>query len=86
MLFLEIFSHLPPLAHIHACCIALKSLVVIFADSFSPRRTKDPSILSSEGAIGKQFNPGGNIGQVGEKIGGPFSKVRTSKCVCMSTE
>lgn len=33
-----------------------------------------PSILSSGGAIGKQFNPDGNIGQIGEKIGGPFSK------------
>ncbi|EQB56977.1 hypothetical protein GCG54_00002954 [Colletotrichum gloeosporioides] len=34
----------------------------------------NPSIISSEGAIGKQFNPDGNIGQIGEKIGGPFSK------------
>ena len=32
------------------------------------------SVLSSAGAIGKQFNPDGNIGQIGEKIGGPFSK------------
>lgn len=31
-------------------------------------------MISSEGAIGKQFNPEGNIGQIGEKIGGPFSK------------
>ncbi|KAF3903029.1 hypothetical protein AA313_de0201041 [Arthrobotrys entomopaga] len=30
------------------------------------------SILSSEGAIGRQFNPEGNIGQFGNKIGGPF--------------
>lgn len=40
------------------------------------RYTKNPSVVSSAGAIGKQFNPDGNIGQVGEKIGGPFSKVR----------
>jgi hypothetical protein len=32
------------------------------------------SIISSAGAIGKQFNPDGNIGQIGEKVGGPFSK------------
>lgn len=36
---------------------------------------QNPSVVSSAGAIGKQFNPDGNIGQVGEKIGGPFSKV-----------
>ncbi|POS69023.1 hypothetical protein DHEL01_v212583 [Diaporthe helianthi] len=35
---------------------------------------KDPSIISSAGAVGKQFNPDGNIGQIGEKVGGPFSK------------
>ncbi|KAI4849775.1 hypothetical protein E4T44_03132 [Aureobasidium sp. EXF-8845] len=35
---------------------------------------KDPSVISSAGAVGKQFNPDGNIGQVGEAIGGPFSK------------
>ncbi|KAI7784643.1 hypothetical protein LA080_009580 [Diaporthe eres] len=35
---------------------------------------ENPSVVSSAGAIGKQFNPDGNIGQVGEKIGGPFSK------------
>ncbi|EKG12349.1 hypothetical protein MPH_10466 [Macrophomina phaseolina MS6] len=34
----------------------------------------NPSVISSEGAIGKQFNPEGNIGQIGEKVGGPFSK------------
>ncbi|KAG4032843.1 hypothetical protein MFRU_006g03050 [Monilinia fructicola] len=34
----------------------------------------NPSVISSGGAIGKQFNPDGNIGQIGEKIGGPFSK------------
>ncbi|KXH55432.1 hypothetical protein CSAL01_05069 [Colletotrichum salicis] len=33
-----------------------------------------PSVISSEGAIGKQFNPDGNIGQIGEAVGGPFSK------------
>ncbi|KAH3907021.1 hypothetical protein HBI56_114050 [Parastagonospora nodorum] len=35
---------------------------------------ENPSILSSAGAIGKQFNPDGAIGQIGEKVGGPFSK------------
>ncbi|THV88531.1 hypothetical protein D6D23_01182 [Aureobasidium pullulans] len=35
---------------------------------------QNPSVISSAGAIGKQFNPDGNIGQVGEKIGGAFSK------------
>ncbi|KAF7891200.1 uncharacterized protein EAF02_001525 [Botrytis sinoallii] len=34
----------------------------------------NPSVISSAGAVGKQFNPDGNIGQIGEKIGGPFSK------------
>ncbi|KAL6703116.1 hypothetical protein ACN47E_010178 [Coniothyrium glycines] len=34
----------------------------------------NPSVLSSEGAIGRQFNPDGSIGQIGEKVGGPFSK------------
>ncbi|TDZ17467.1 hypothetical protein C8034_v005094 [Colletotrichum sidae] len=34
----------------------------------------NPSVISSGGAIGKQFNPDGNIGQIGEKVGGPFSK------------
>ncbi|WDK10446.1 hypothetical protein CGRA01v4_01725 [Colletotrichum graminicola] len=34
----------------------------------------NPSVISSEGAIGKQFNPDGNIGQIGEAVGGPFSK------------
>ncbi|KAH8153700.1 uncharacterized protein LAJ45_02513 [Morchella importuna] len=38
-----------------------------------PSDAKNPSILSSGGAIGKQFNPDGAIGQIGEKIGGPFS-------------
>ncbi|KAJ6256456.1 hypothetical protein Dda_8957 [Drechslerella dactyloides] len=33
---------------------------------------KGHSILSSEGAIGRQFNPDGNIGQIGNKVGGPF--------------
>lgn len=31
-------------------------------------------MISSAGGIGKQFNPDGNIGQIGEKIGGPFGK------------
>jgi hypothetical protein len=36
---------------------------------------QDPSVISSAGAVGKQFNPDGAVGQVGEKIGGVFSKV-----------
>ncbi|GAB7345718.1 hypothetical protein MBLNU457_3993t1 [Dothideomycetes sp. NU457] len=35
---------------------------------------KNPSAVSSGGAVGKQFNPDGAVGQVGEKVGGPFSK------------
>jgi hypothetical protein len=35
---------------------------------------QNPSVISSEGAIGRQFNPDGNIGQIGEAVGGPFSK------------
>ncbi|QIX02549.1 hypothetical protein AMS68_008066 [Peltaster fructicola] len=35
---------------------------------------ENPSIISSAGAIGKQFNPDGNVGQIGQAIGGPFSK------------
>jgi hypothetical protein len=35
---------------------------------------QNPSILSSAGAIGKQFNPDGAIGQIGSAVGGPFSK------------
>jgi hypothetical protein len=35
---------------------------------------QNPSMLSSVGAIGKHFNPDGAVGQIGEKVGGPFSK------------
>ncbi|MCJ1288754.1 hypothetical protein MMC34_000283 [Xylographa carneopallida] len=35
---------------------------------------KNPSAFSSAGAVGKQFNPDGAIGQVAEEVGGPFSK------------
>lgn len=35
---------------------------------------QNPSILSSAGAIGKQFNPDGNLGQIPQAVGGPFSK------------
>jgi len=38
--------------------------------------SQNPSVVSSGGAIGKQFNPDGAIGQIGEAVGGPFSKVR----------
>ncbi|KAF2273764.1 uncharacterized protein EI97DRAFT_435684 [Westerdykella ornata] len=41
--------------------------------STNPIPQENPSIISSEGAIGKHFNPEGTIGQIGEKIGGPFS-------------
>lgn len=34
----------------------------------------NPSVISSAGAIGKQFNPDGAIGQIGQAVGGPFSK------------
>jgi hypothetical protein len=35
---------------------------------------QNPSILSSAGAIGKQFNPDGALGSIPQAIGGPFSK------------
>lgn len=35
---------------------------------------QNPSIISSAGAIGKQFNPDGAIGSIGQAVGGPFSK------------
>ncbi|KAF1345500.1 hypothetical protein BDV97DRAFT_361242 [Delphinella strobiligena] len=35
---------------------------------------KNRSAVSSSGSIGKHFNPDGAIGQIGEKVGGPFSK------------
>lgn len=61
-----------------------------FASDSAFWQTQNPSILSSGGAIGKQFNRNalpklsssletnllladGAIGQIGEKIGGPFS-------------
>ncbi|TKA53793.1 hypothetical protein B0A49_09694 [Cryomyces minteri] len=44
------------------------------AGSMKETDPKNPSVISSAGAIGKQFNPDGAIGQIGEKIGGPFSK------------
>ncbi|KAF2841502.1 hypothetical protein M501DRAFT_1000738 [Patellaria atrata CBS 101060] len=34
----------------------------------------NPSIISSEGAIGKQFNPDGSLGGMAQKIGGPLDK------------
>ncbi|KAF2854382.1 hypothetical protein T440DRAFT_274240 [Plenodomus tracheiphilus IPT5] len=34
----------------------------------------NPSVISSAGAIGRQFNPDGSIGQIGQAVGGPFSK------------
>ena len=35
---------------------------------------QNPSVISSAGAIGKQFNPDGAIGSIGQAVGGPFSK------------
>ncbi|CZT13083.1 uncharacterized protein RAG0_16670 [Rhynchosporium agropyri] len=35
---------------------------------------KDPSVISSAGAVGKQFNPDGAIGGIAQEIGGPFDK------------
>ncbi|KAI8940820.1 hypothetical protein NX059_002082 [Plenodomus lindquistii] len=35
---------------------------------------ENPSVLSSAGAIGRQFNADGSIGQIGQAVGGPFSK------------
>ncbi|KAF2181666.1 hypothetical protein K469DRAFT_588608, partial [Zopfia rhizophila CBS 207.26] len=40
----------------------------------NPTPNDNPSALSSEGTIGKHFNPDGTIGQIGQKIGGPLSK------------
>lgn len=31
-------------------------------------------LFDKDGAVGKQFKADGNIGQIGEKVGGPFSK------------
>ncbi|KAI1749059.1 hypothetical protein F4782DRAFT_515021 [Xylaria castorea] len=42
--------------------------------STNPIPQGNPSIISSEGAIGKPFNPEGAIGKIGEKIGGPLGK------------
>jgi len=39
-----------------------------------PNTYQNSSVLCSSGAIGKQFNLEGSIGQIGEKIGEPFSK------------
>ncbi|KAJ9628874.1 hypothetical protein H2203_002777 [Taxawa tesnikishii (nom. ined.)] len=37
------------------------------------KTTGATSLFSKEGAIGKQFQPEGMIGSVGEAVGGPFS-------------
>lgn len=39
----------------------------------------NPSIISSEGAIGKQFNPDGNIGQIGKKAASLTTSLLTDK-------
>ncbi|KAH8733216.1 hypothetical protein GQ44DRAFT_697085 [Phaeosphaeriaceae sp. PMI808] len=35
---------------------------------------QNPSVLSSAGAIGKQFNPDGALGSIPQAVGGPLSK------------
>ncbi|TGZ83708.1 hypothetical protein EX30DRAFT_338320 [Ascodesmis nigricans] len=35
---------------------------------------ENPSVFSSGGAIGKQFNPDGSLGSIPQAIGGPFDK------------
>ncbi|KAI5850733.1 hypothetical protein BZA05DRAFT_374437 [Tricharina praecox] len=35
---------------------------------------KNPSILSSGGAIGRQFNPDGTLGSIPQAMGGPLDK------------
>lgn len=35
---------------------------------------ENPSALSSVGVVGKQFNPEGPIGSMGQAVGGPFAK------------
>lgn len=42
--------------------------------AFTNTTAQNPSIISSAGAIGKQFNPDGAIGSIGQAVGGPFSK------------
>jgi hypothetical protein len=37
-------------------------------------QSKAQSTISSAGSIGKQFNPEGSIGQMGQKMGGPMDK------------
>lgn len=49
-------------------CFPLKSLLSILTPH------QNPSVISSAGAIGKQFNPDGAIGSIGQAVGGPFSK------------
>ncbi|KAI5776809.1 hypothetical protein EDC01DRAFT_603247, partial [Geopyxis carbonaria] len=34
----------------------------------------NPSVFSSAGAIGRQFNPDGALGSIPQAVGGPFSK------------
>lgn len=43
-------------------------------DQHADLTPQNPSIISSAGAIGKQFNPDGAIGSIGQAVGGPFSK------------
>ncbi|KAK6525565.1 hypothetical protein TWF281_010625 [Arthrobotrys megalospora] len=44
-----------------------------YKDPDTAQEAKQP-LLSSEGAIGRQFNPEGGIGKIGSKIGGPFDQ------------
>lgn len=34
---------------------------------------EDNSVFDKDGAVGKEFDKGGKIAELGEKIGGPFS-------------
>jgi hypothetical protein len=53
--------------------IPLFPLILALFFYFTHLPYQNPSIISSAGAIGKQFNPDGSIGQIGEKIGGPLA-------------
>ncbi|KAA8893596.1 hypothetical protein FN846DRAFT_923567 [Sphaerosporella brunnea] len=35
---------------------------------------ENPSVFSSSGAIGRQFNPDGTLGSIPQAVGGPFDK------------
>ncbi|WWD17500.1 hypothetical protein CI109_101941 [Kwoniella shandongensis] len=65
--------------------VAKRSTTVAFLGArrtFADKQTKEEAggvlekvgqAFKSDGAVGKQFQGDGNIGQVGEAVGGPFS-------------